>query len=146
MVCLGFKPGAAEWKEQTNPLSYGGIPYYHTFICDLCCSNFMLQWHTLPDNTWRQSKTLLLQSLYSLCLPLLRIDCTVNIYYFHPILSNYKMATLQILVSWLWAEVSNFQLYLQSWQWKNYEPLPASVTRLGDLLHFGQLFKACGNN
>ena len=21
-----------------------------------------------------------------------------------------------------------------------------SVTRLGDLLHFGQLFKACGNN
>ena len=24
--------------------------------------------------------------------------------------------------------------------------LPASVTRLGDLLDFGQLFKACGNN
>ena len=24
--------------------------------------------------------------------------------------------------------------------------LPASVTRLGDFLHFGQLFKACGNN
>ena len=24
--------------------------------------------------------------------------------------------------------------------------LPSSVTRLGDLLHFGQLFKACGNN
>ena len=24
--------------------------------------------------------------------------------------------------------------------------LPTSVTRLGDLLHFGQLFKACGNN
>ena len=26
MVCLGLKPGAAEWKAQTNPLSYGGTP------------------------------------------------------------------------------------------------------------------------
>ena len=24
-VCLGFEPGVAGWKEQTNPLSYGGI-------------------------------------------------------------------------------------------------------------------------
>ena len=26
MVCLGFEPGTAEWKAQTNPLSYGGTP------------------------------------------------------------------------------------------------------------------------
>ena len=26
MACLGVEPGAAEWKEQTNPLSYGGTP------------------------------------------------------------------------------------------------------------------------
>ena len=26
MVYLGFEPGAAGWKAQTNPLSYGGIP------------------------------------------------------------------------------------------------------------------------
>ena len=26
MVCLGFEPGAAGWKSQTNPLSYGGTP------------------------------------------------------------------------------------------------------------------------
>ena len=26
MVCLGFKPGAAGWKAQMNPLSYGGTP------------------------------------------------------------------------------------------------------------------------
>ena len=26
MVCLGFDPGAAEWKAWTNPLSYGGTP------------------------------------------------------------------------------------------------------------------------
>ena len=26
MVCLGLEPGAAGWKAQTNPLSYGGIP------------------------------------------------------------------------------------------------------------------------
>ena len=24
MVCLGFEPGTAGWKAQTNPLSYGG--------------------------------------------------------------------------------------------------------------------------
>ena len=24
MVCLGFEPGAAGWKAQTDPLSYGG--------------------------------------------------------------------------------------------------------------------------
>ena len=26
MVFLGLKPRAAEWKVQTNPLSYGGTP------------------------------------------------------------------------------------------------------------------------
>ena len=26
MVCLELKPGAAGWKAQTNPLSYGGSP------------------------------------------------------------------------------------------------------------------------
>ena len=26
MVCLGLEPGAAGWKAQTNPLSYGGTP------------------------------------------------------------------------------------------------------------------------
>ena len=26
MVCLGFKPGVAGWKAQTNPLSYCGTP------------------------------------------------------------------------------------------------------------------------
>ena len=24
MVCLGFEPGAAGWKAETNPLSYSG--------------------------------------------------------------------------------------------------------------------------
>ena len=27
MVYLGLKPGAAGWKVQTNPLSYGGTPF-----------------------------------------------------------------------------------------------------------------------
>ena len=26
MVCLGLEPGAAGWKAQTIPLSYGGTP------------------------------------------------------------------------------------------------------------------------
>ena len=28
MVCLGFGPGVAGWKERTNPLSYGGTPIF----------------------------------------------------------------------------------------------------------------------
>ena len=32
MVCLGLEPGAAEWKAQMNPLSYGGTPE----IMDCC--------------------------------------------------------------------------------------------------------------
>ena len=30
MVCLGFEPGAAGWKAQTNPLSYGST-LMHSF-------------------------------------------------------------------------------------------------------------------
>ena len=26
MACFGVEPGAAGWKGQTNPLSYGGTP------------------------------------------------------------------------------------------------------------------------
>ena len=33
MVCLGLEPGAAGWKAQTNPLSYGGTPGKH-FLFD----------------------------------------------------------------------------------------------------------------
>ena len=32
MVCLGLEPGAAGWKAQMNPLSYGGTPGAHVFI------------------------------------------------------------------------------------------------------------------
>ena len=31
MVCLGFKPGAAGWKVQMNPLSYGVTPLQSFF-------------------------------------------------------------------------------------------------------------------
>ena len=38
MVCLGLEPGAAGWKAQTNPLSYGGTPcptiFRSSFIYD----------------------------------------------------------------------------------------------------------------
>ena len=33
MVCLGLEPGAAGWKAQTNPLSYGCTPKIYLF-CD----------------------------------------------------------------------------------------------------------------
>ena len=32
MVCLGLEPGAAGRKAQMNPLSYGGTPFFMTFI------------------------------------------------------------------------------------------------------------------
>ena len=38
MVCLGFKPAAAEWLMQTIPRSYGGSLEYKT-------------WHTLISET-----------------------------------------------------------------------------------------------
>ena len=31
MVCLGLEPGAAGWKAQTNPLSYGSTPTFLIF-------------------------------------------------------------------------------------------------------------------
>ena len=40
MVCLGLKPWGAEWKTQTNQLSYGGTP-----TCSQCYKTF-----------WRKSR------------------------------------------------------------------------------------------
>ena len=34
MVCLGVKPGEAGWKEQMNPLSYGGTSTYVKVILE----------------------------------------------------------------------------------------------------------------
>ena len=34
MACLGVEPGVAEWKAQTNPLSYGGTPEANLNIFD----------------------------------------------------------------------------------------------------------------
>ena len=36
MACLGFEPGVAGWKVQTNPLSYGYVsvsPHRHLSVC-----------------------------------------------------------------------------------------------------------------
>ena len=33
MAPLGVKPGAAGWKVQTNPLSYGGTPEKSSCLC-----------------------------------------------------------------------------------------------------------------
>ena len=46
MVCLGLEPGAAGWKAQTNPLSYGGTPR-------LRCCLFVFQHQILMDNLSR---------------------------------------------------------------------------------------------
>ena len=33
MVCLGFKPGAAGWKAQTNPLRHPILTISYYFVC-----------------------------------------------------------------------------------------------------------------
>ena len=40
MVCLGYKPGVAAWKAQTNPLSYVGTPF--SFLAITKMENRML--------------------------------------------------------------------------------------------------------
>ena len=32
MVCLGFEPGVAGWKAETNPLSYGGTVLFGQYL------------------------------------------------------------------------------------------------------------------
>ena len=57
VVCLGVEPGAAEWKAETNPLSYGGTHLYlslsqhflngptlASFYFYLKCKNVHLVW------------------------------------------------------------------------------------------------------
>ena len=54
MVCLGLEPGAAGWKAQTNPLSYGGTPYRSTVTLTLIsCTTWIIGrssnvWLTFP--------------------------------------------------------------------------------------------------
>ena len=46
-MCLGLKPGAAGWKAQTNPLSYGGTPVYFLLHYSMICvmaSPFLAKW------------------------------------------------------------------------------------------------------
>ena len=38
MACLGVEPGAAGWKAQTNPLSYGGTPFFTNVSIKSCIS------------------------------------------------------------------------------------------------------------
>ena len=46
MVCLGFKPEAAGWKAQTNPLSYGSTQSFAvTHFCDR--NSFVLTVHRM---------------------------------------------------------------------------------------------------
>ena len=45
-MCLGLEPGAAGWKAQTNPLSYGGTPIFESLarrstIASRCYSLYM---------------------------------------------------------------------------------------------------------
>ena len=51
MVCLGLEPGAAGWKAQTNPLSYGVTPKKQTFF------KKMVNWYLLlQSNESNKSK------------------------------------------------------------------------------------------
>ena len=49
MVCLGFEPGAAGWKAQTDPLSYGGTPYFSN-SCQKKLQQFLLLFFKKPKS------------------------------------------------------------------------------------------------
>ena len=53
MVCIGLEPGAAEWKAQMNPLSYGGMPFVASYsFYKNYCSLFLVgdSFHTQTLN------------------------------------------------------------------------------------------------
>ena len=50
MVCLGFVPGAAGWKAQTNPLSYGGTPVYCLFFKSFYVTSFKKSNYKIQSN------------------------------------------------------------------------------------------------
>ena len=63
MVCLGLEPGAARWKVQTNPLSYGGTPYPLFIDCTLERSLMGIRWESIR---WRQIETVEITSIEKL--------------------------------------------------------------------------------
>ena len=53
MVCLGLKPGAAEWLAQRNPLSYGGTPIYkRVLFWYLQLNNKAKHWYSSSKNMY----------------------------------------------------------------------------------------------
>ena len=53
MVCLGFKPRAAGWKVQTDPLSYGGTPSWSTNLgCNYCTARHTVTIQQHDKLTW----------------------------------------------------------------------------------------------
>ena len=49
MVCLGIEPGAAGWKAQTNPMSYGGTPKYISLSIYISLSLSLALWNELLE-------------------------------------------------------------------------------------------------
>ena len=44
MVCLGLEPGAAEWKAQTNPLSFSMQDICYSFFVSSIFKFLMISW------------------------------------------------------------------------------------------------------
>ena len=44
MACLGVEPGAAGWKAQTNPLSYGVTPKKYTVLKIFLFMDWLKSW------------------------------------------------------------------------------------------------------
>ena len=71
MVCSGLKPGAAEWKAQTNPQSYGGTLHRIELVRGKIYLLQVLIWmefvlEILGDLLYRQSRYLAQDHLISL--------------------------------------------------------------------------------
>ena len=151
MVCLGFEPRAAGWQAQTKPWSYGG--QWLNVMADKCSYRFKLNSFFLLSTG--QRRKLRKAKLSSLEAHFLRKETQRN--------KETKIAT-QTIVTNAKAQIAATQLtqkqsfFLTSiailnneinhsnWQRFRCCVLTISVTRLGDVWDFGQLFKAFGNN
>ena len=125
IACLGFKPGAAEWKAHTNPLSYLiHLLNTNSFAQGIQCTKW-------PSSGWEESderQTILFDQ---------------DILYFNSRpgrpLEPSKQCFIVLLKKVIPLETKTANIFCPNWLILN------SVTRSGDLLDFGQLWNAFGN-
>ena len=101
IVCLGHEPGAAEWKVQTNPLSYGGGGFN--------ASSFFGQSSRVAAMLYPHSPTCALSNDHGRC-----VFIYPNIGYSSSSLAQYATPLLPIILSIIDCDAVNGHLQIQT--------------------------------